>query len=258
MRQAGRRLGQSGEPGLQGLSDALSDAADSLENGQISQQQARQLAEQLQQARATGEQMARDREALERAQRLAGAIEGARQQLGQGNPAGQSSQQGDGDGDGDGDGNGQGKGSRFENEGRAGAGGEGQGGAAGSGSQAGAGHTWEDQGERPGGPAGGGEGSNDRSSEREEGQHIDDFEKLYEAVRLAGAESVVAGTNSRLHEAGRVDELEYRLTTAEEAATTGRVDVPEAYKDAASAAIDAEPIPPAYRNAVRDYFGEIE
>jgi len=242
MRRAGEELARSGDPALSGAGQALQDAAEQAEaGGELSPEQIQQLSEQLEQARAAGRQMQQDAEALERAQRLAGAIEGARQQLGEGDPAGQSSQ-GPGDGPGEG----------------AEGGGEGPGGGLGAGSRAGAeGHTWEDQGEAP--PAGPGEGgAGDRTSDRSEGQHIDDFEKFYEAVRLEGARSLVAGTDSQLNEAGRVDELEYRLTTAEESASTGRVALPDGYRDAASAAIEAETIPPAYRNAVKDYFAEMQ
>lgn len=257
MQRAGEQLSESGDPALQGAGEALREAAsEARAGGRLSEQRKADLAEQLRQAREAGARMAEDREALERAQRLAGAVEGARQQLGGGDPAGRSSQQpGDGASGPSGGADGEGQGSRSESgEGS----GSGEGGGVGAGDGVGAsGHTWEDEGERSGGSAGAG-GQEDRTSSRREGQHIDDFEKFYEAVRLEGATPLVAGTNAQLHEAGQVDELEYRLTTAEETASIGRVTLPDTYREAASAAIDAEPIPPAYRSAVRDYFGEME
>lgn len=254
MRQAGEQLSGSNDPGVAGAGEALKQASEAAANGELSPAQAEQLAEQLQQAREAGRRMAEDREALERAQRLAGAIEGARQQLGEGDPAGQSSQ-GEGQG---GDGTeGEGEGAT-EGSGENGGPGGGQSQGRGKGGpNAGQGHTWEDQGEHEGSNQAAGNGD-ERQSDRKDGQHIDDFEKFYEAVRLKGAKPLVAGTNSVLDESGKVDELEYRLTTAEESATVGRVDLPDAYREAASAAIEAEPIPPAYKNAVRDYFAEMD
>ncbi len=240
MRSAGEELAGASDPALKQAGQALQDAAaEAGEGGDgLSPEEAQELAEQLARAKAAGEQLKRDRAALERSQELNGAMESARQRLG-GEPR-VSGGEGEGEGEGQGEGEGEGEG---QGEGQAKTPGNGPGSA----------HTWEDEGEfasdRPGG-----EGSTKPAGERDH-QQIDDFQRLYEEARLKGARSLVAGTGSQLHEGGRVDELPTRVTSAEEVAGVGLVELPAEARDAATQAVVSEDIPAAYREAVKQYFG---
>ncbi len=181
---------------------------------------------------------------MERAQQIRGAMEGSTQRLGgDGEVAqGESSQQGSGS---------SASGQGAEQQGQ---GGGTQAGAQQPGTSAGAAHTWEDEGEMP---LAAGNDHRETTSDRKQGEQIDDFDKLYEAVRLDDAEALLAGASGRLDDRGHIDELSLRLTEAEEAAKTGTVQLPDAYREAAAEAIEAEPIPPAYREAVKDYFDDM-
>jgi hypothetical protein len=218
----------------------------------MSPEQAEQLARDLQQARDVGEQLQRDQQALDRAQQMNAAMEGSRQRLG-----GEASvERGDGSQDGE-----PGQGEEGEGQGQ---GGPGEGGAQGAGTQqgqgstpgmgAGDGHTWEDEGELPAGAGQVGGGEEDRTDDRTEAKHVDDFEKLYQSVRLDGADALMASVDDEIDESGRVDELTTRLTGAEEDAATAPLQIPAQYRQEASEAIEAEQIPPGYREAVKQYF----
>lgn len=294
LQEAGERLKGSQDPNLRDMGEAMERAGEQLGGEQAPQGQAgqpgspgadgntangggdptpggapRELAEQLARNQELGQRLARDRQALERAQQLAGATERSRQELGgdprvaqgesqpgqqPGQQPGEDPQAGDGTKPGRGTQPGQGAGDGQESGDGQGSG-PGQGGEGASGTSAGDGHTWEDEGERPGGAQG---PQQDRNSDRAGGQHIDDFEKLYEAVRLEGAQALLAGVDGQIDERGRVDELSVRVTEAEEAAKVGRVDLPATYRDEAAEAIEAEPIPPAYKEAVKRYFDSME
>ncbi|MCB9697626.1 MAG: hypothetical protein H6738_12665 [Alphaproteobacteria bacterium] len=265
LQRAGEQLAQSADPSLQQLGEGLKQAGQEAisqpgqqgqqgqgQEGQQGQQgqeagdpggltpaEAQELAKQLQQAKQAAQQMQRDRQALERSQELNAEMEAARQRLG-GEP-GVSQGEGEGEGQGqEGEGEGQGQG-QAEGEG-----------LGTPGNQAGKGHTWEDQGEFQDHP--GQQGGSASKTERDH-QQIDDFQRLYKEARLKGAKSLVAGTNSQLDDRGRVDELPTRLTSAEEVAKVGTVELPDEVRQAATQAVEAEEIPAAYRDAVKEYFG---
>jgi hypothetical protein len=257
--QAGKRLAQSGDPGVQQLGQGLQQAADRMtggdqaggagQSGGLSPQDAAELAQQLKDAQQLGQQLARDQAALERSQELAGALEGSRQRLG-GDPQvaqGQSS---------GGDSPGQGGGPPQDGQGGQGTGQDGTSSAA-NGAAGGVGkdgHTWEDQGDFGVGDSLGGD-KNDPS--RSGGQRIDDFRKLYAAQRLAGAQSLMAGVDGQVDPNGKVDQLVVHLTDGDERATTPSVDVPASYRSQAAEAIEGEKVPPAYQEAVKDYFDQL-
>jgi hypothetical protein len=117
------------------------------------------------------------------------------------------------------------------------------------------GHTWEDQGEHRS-PDHAVEA--DRQSDRRTGAHLDDFERLYEGLRLQGAQSLLAGADGVIDEDGHVDQLPVRLTAGDEDAAAPTVELPAGYRDEAAEAIDADPIPPAYRHAVKEYFDAMD
>jgi hypothetical protein len=248
---AGDRAGNPGPDGKPGSEPAGGPQGAQSSGSGLSPQQAAQLAQELQQAQSLGQQLAQDQAALQRSQALNGALEGSRQRLGgdpqvaggesssgrgqgQGEPSGQGQSSGDGDGQGTGAGQG-------DPNGSAGA-------ANGVGTS---GHTWEDQGEFSGGSS---EGPRDRFSDRRGGTHVDDFEKLYQEMRLAGAQSLLAGVDGQVDDQGHVDQLPIRITTGDEDATAPSVEMPAAFRDQAVEAIEAEPVPPAYEQAVKRYF----
>lgn len=288
LEQAGKQLAQSGDPSMQQAGEALEQAAKAARGesgeqgsgeqqgegeqgegqqgegsagqqggeGGLSKEDAEQLAKALEQARSAGDQLARDKEALERSQELNGALEGSRQRLGGDPSVDEGEGEGDGEGEsgnqsGDGEGNGQG-----ENAGE----GEGEGSGAGmgqAGSGAGQGHTWEDQGEFDK-PEGGDDNRGDRTNDRDEGQVINDFERLYRSVRDEDAEHLLTSVKGAMDESGHVDELPIRLTTSDETAQTAAVQLPAGYREAAAEAVTSEQVPPGYREAVKQYFDEME
>jgi hypothetical protein len=247
LERAGRELASSTDPSLRQAGEAMQEAGESMQQGDgtLSPEQQQALADELAKARETGRQLANDREAMRRSQEAAAAVESARQRLG-----GEASvEQGEGEGEGEGEGQGEGEG-----EGQ----GEGEGEQPGSGppgNSPGAGHTWEDQGEFGDEP--GKEGTATAGKEKTHEQ-IDDFQKLYEELRLEGAKSLVTGTGSQLNDQGRVDVVETRLTTAEEVARAGAVELPAGYRDAATEAVQGEQVPAGYRDVVKQYFDGME
>ncbi|MEZ4235056.1 MAG: hypothetical protein R3F59_02615 [Myxococcota bacterium] len=73
-------------------------------------------------------------------------------------------------------------------------------------------------------------------------------------MRLKNAHSLLAGADGQLDDRGQVDQLPIRITTGDEDAATGSVEIPAGYRDEAAEAIEAEPVPPAYEQAVKQYF----
>ena len=231
--------GTSGTPG-EGSPSQGSPSQGGPSGGGMSPEQAQALATELARAQQLGRQLANDQAALQRSQALNGALEGARQRLGgEAQVAGGQASQGQGS-PGAGDGREPGSGT-----------GAGAPGGGGVGTGAGtSGHTWEDEGES----RGGGGPAEDRFTDRRGGRHVDDFQQLYDELRLAGAQSLLAGTEGQIDEQGRIDQLPIRITTGDEDAATPSVQIPAAWRDEAVEAIEAEPVPPAYEEAVKQYF----
>lgn len=298
MDQAGKALSNSSDPSVQQAGEAMRDAAQQMsanpqqgqaqqgegQNGQggqsgqdsqggesgqgqqsggqqgqgsggLSPEQAKQLSEALSQARQTGEQLQKDREAMQRSQELNGALEGSRQRLG-GEPSTDDGQSGEESGDGEGNQSGTGQGNR-DGEGD-GQGGEGQGEGMGmAGSGVGSGHTWEDQGEFTD-ASNGSDLNGQRTGDRDEGQVIDDFERLYKSVRDEDAQHLVTSVEGELDETGHIDQLPIRLTESDETASASTVQLPANYREAAAEAVTSEQVPPGYREAVKQYFDEME
>ena len=121
--------------------------------------------------------------------------------------------------------------------------------------QAGSGHTWEDE-----GTFNSNQGFQDanRQNSRTTGQEIDDFQQFYRPVRLDGAESLVAGVDGQIDDRGHVDELPSRLTGSSERSDGKLLDVPDGYRDAADQALNAERVPPGYRDVVKKYFDAMQ
>jgi hypothetical protein len=267
---AGEQLAKSSDPSLRQAGEAMQQAAGqmapggdrtpadarSTDPGQggegLTPQEAEALADQLRQAKELGKKLQQDKAALQRSQEIAGALEGSRQRLG-GQPGvagGQSSSEGDpgtpasGEGQGGGD--------------QPGAGGPEGGAQAGASASSGFspdGHTWEDQG---GYTSAGKAQEADRFDARRAGQQIDDFRKLYGAQRLDGADALLAGVDGKNDPTGQVDQLPMRLTSGVERATTPSVDLPATYRAEATEAIEAERVPPAYEQAVKQYFDQMD
>lgn len=256
LQRAGEQLQRSGDPSLQQAGEALEQAGEQLaqQQGQgqaqgqsegqdpsggsppLSPEQAADLQEALERQRDLGERLARDRERLQQAQDMQGAVGGAQERLQAG--AGAGAEEGEGEGEGE----------------PAEAMAQGMGGGGGG---AGADHTWEDEGEFDPDPS----FQDGRSAElrQEQGpqgdaEHIDDFEKFYAPHRLDDVEALLATAEGQLDEAGRIDTLVTRLTESDETAEAPTLDLPTAYREAATEAIEAERIPPAYRDAVKHYF----
>ena len=248
--------GQSGEQGEQGDGGQTGEGQQSGGNqsgsgeGGLSPQETQQLAEALEQARQAGEQLQQDREAMERSQELNGALEGSRQRLG-GEPSTD-------DGEGQGEGNQSGSGEEGGEGSGEGDGGEGSGEGMGmAGNGAGGGHTWEDQGEFT--DSDGDDLAGQRNQARDdEGQVIDDFERLYRSVRDEDAQHLVTSVKGQLDESGHIDQLPIRLTESDETAQASTVQLPSGYREAAAEAVTSEQVPPGYREAVKQYFDGME
>jgi hypothetical protein len=193
----------------------------------------------LEQQRDLGERLERDREKLEQARQMQGAVQGAQERMG--GPDGEGSTgQGAGEGEGEGEGEG-GQGVAME---------QGMGGGAG----AGAGHTWEDEGEFTAEQAFQDGAAQTREGGGEEAEHIDDFEQFYAPHRIDDAQALLAAEEGSLDEGGQIDTLVTRLTESDETAERPTLQLPDTYREAATEAIEAERIPPAYREAVKAYF----
>jgi hypothetical protein len=94
----------------------------------------------------------------------------------------------------------------------------------------------------------------DSSKRTDDGRVIDDFEQLYKAIRLAGAEQLIANAPGQFDETGHSDTLPTRVTGSDETVQTDAVALPEAYQEAAAEAMHNDQVPPAYREAVKTYF----
>ena len=208
-----------------------------------------QLSQQLRQAQSAAQQARQDAQRLEQSQRVNGALEASQQRLGQqsgvseGQGQGQQGQQGQaqGQGAGQGQGHGQGQGQAVT-----------QGNPA---SRAGNGHTWEDEGTYD---SNGSHQDANRNTSRTTGQDIDDFEQFYAPVRMDGAETLTAGVDGTIDEDGHVDELPSRLTGSTERSEGTLLSVPDQYREAADQALNAERVPPGYRDVVKRYFDAME
>jgi len=247
LKQAGNAMKETGQQVAEGSKSAEGqagerpDGAEAAQSGneKMSQEQIQQMSEQLAKARELGEQLQSDQKALDRAQKLNGAMEASKQRLGGDSEvaSGESSE-----------------GSEGSEGGEGGEGGE-EGQAGKAGQQAGPNHTWEDQGEHD---AGKGQQHEDRNSDSTEGEVIDDYEKLYASVRMENADALLASVKGQVDENGQIDELHTKLTGAEEDATVDGIELPAQYREAAAEAMSAEEIPPGYRDAVKQYFDEME
>lgn len=298
MRQAGQSLRSASDPSMQGAGEALEAAGQELEqqgtgqqgqgqqgqgqqgeNGQqgeqgqqgtgqqgageggLSQERVEQLQEQLRQAQQVSEQLQQDGKALERAQRINGALEASKQRLGgeaseqQGESSqGQGQQGADGQGQGQDDGQGSGQ---QQGQGN-GQGGDNQGQGQGPANGAGNGHTWEDEGESFGQQEFQDSDRNDASRTDASNKHIDDFQRLYDPDRLQNVDALIASEKGQIDEQGHQDVLPTRRTGSEETSGQKLVDAPETYTRAAQDAIANETVPPGYRNAVKQYFDQME
>ena len=268
--QAGQRLQQSADPSLAQAGEALQQAGEAMKPGEgsqaggeatgsdagggLSSEDAAALKDALDQARQTGQQLQQDEAALRRSQELNGALESSRQQLGgeprvdegqSKSPSSRSASECE---------NGEGESGECEN----GEGNDQRNGGPSQNTMSGVGdqHTWEDEGAFQVSQEDGLNGQ--RQSDRSEGRTIDDFEKLYRSLRVQDAEHLVTSAEGQLDEAGQVDELPTRITGADETSQQISLDVPAAYAEAAAEAIRAEAIPPGYREAVKQYFDEVD
>jgi hypothetical protein len=86
----------------------------------------------------------------------------------------------------------------------------------------------------------------------------DDFEQLYEALQLEGADTLLVSQQGSIDERGHIDDLPTRVTGSDQRADRILLDVPDAYTEAAAAALNNERVPPGYRAAVKDYFDSME
>lgn len=256
LKRAGEALGEAASQMASGRSEAADDGEGDGASGPgrpdagqpggrpLSQAEAKALGEQLAAANEAGARLARDEAALERSQQLNGALEGARQRLGGDARVSAGHMAGAGQGEEGPPGSGDGPGGAASPDHRA----DGASTAAGQG-----GHTWEDQGEFSGQAHGDG-ADGDRMSDRQGGQHVDDFQRLYDRMRLQDADALLAGVGGQIDDRGHVDQLPIRITSGDEDAQVGTAQIPAEYRAQAAEAIDAEPIPPAYEQAVKRYF----
>ena len=262
LQQAGEALQRSSEPGMQQAGEAMEQLGQQMQQQAQSGAEGQQgdpaqagsqqgepqagegtgsvdteaLRQALQQQRDLAERLQRDQERLAQAQQMQGAIEGAQERMGE---------EGQGAGGGDGEGEEEGQGQQV---------GVGQGQGAGQG--AGDGHTWEDEGEFDASNEfqDGASAEAPEASKSAEAEHIDDFEKFYAPLRVDDAQALLATAEGELDESGRIDTLVTRLTDSDETAERPTLELPAEYRDAATEAIEAERIPPAYRDAVKGYF----
>src|SRR5690606_38598000 len=116
--------------------------------------------------------------------------------------------------------------------------------------------TWEDEGTS--GDGAGGHRDADRQSDRRGGGELDDFQRLYDPVRLDGAKGLLTSVEGSVDERGQLDVLPTRLTGAEQDASAPRLALPADYRSAADQALSGEKIPAGYREAVKQYFDSME
>jgi len=223
--------GQQGSQGQQGTGGQQ--GSGSQGSGGQGASDLQRLADELERQESLAERLKADGERLAQSQELNGALEGSDQRLG----GGQSLDPGEG-----------------------GTPGEGQpGGPEGAnvgGLDYGVGHTWEDEGTTA--SAGGGHHDADRSSDRVGGKELDDFERLYDPVRLQGSQGLLTGVDGTIDESGHIEVLPTRLTGAHEDASSPLVALPLGYREAADEALSGERVPAGYREAVKQYFDGME
>jgi hypothetical protein len=194
------------------------------------------LADELQRQQDLAERLQQDEEQLARSQQLNGALEGSSQRLGgEGAVAdGASSQNGTGQGGGEGEG-------------------EGEVGVVAT--DYGTGHTWEDQGT---GAADSEHHDAERQTDRVGGQELDDFQRLYDPLRMEGARSLLSSVEGTVDEEGHIDTLPTRLTGGEQDAAAPLITLPDQYREAADQALAGERVPAGYRESVKQYFDSME
>jgi hypothetical protein len=247
LKDAARRLAQSSDPQMRQVGRAMRGAGEQLgregppgggprpadEGSQASEE----LAEELARTKDLADRLRQDGQALDQSQRMNGAMQAAQQRLGQPAERSASSSQAEGPGQGEADeGHGPGQGEGASDWGR--------------------GHTWEEQ-RTPASGLAGAHHDADRTSARQGGQAIDDFEKLYAPVRVEGGQSLLAGVDGHVDVDGHTDTVPVRLSGGEESSQVP-LQVPAAYRDAADEALTHERIPPGYRDAVKRYFDTLE
>lgn len=278
MASAGEQLASSGDPRMQQAGEALEKAAEQLKENAKAAGEGRapspaqeaaaksrmdDLREQVAKAQELGKQLQQDEKALQRAQQTNGALEGSKQRMeGRAEPV-EGEAQGTGAVDPNAGGRQEGTTGEQEAGGREGGqGGQDAQGNDGTSTRAAANrnnrHTWEDEGEI----AADGKGFNDadRSSERtaSAAQHVDDFERLYAPSRLQNADALLAGASGSIDERGEIEIVPTRRTSSDERATRILLDVPDRYAEAAAEAINDESVPAGYRDAVKQYFDQME
>ena len=243
--RASQRLRQSGDPNLQEIADGMQQTSDALSRGDAggTRQAGRDLAESMRNADVpSGPQLEPSAQ-----EQLRGAVKSARQRLEQEGP-GQRGQPAPG---------------RPGAQPSPGQGGSQPGPRAGQGPEApfrqagprvGQQHTWE---EVPPEGVGGQPDRSNRLSAREEGEHLDDFQRLYDAVRLEGAQATLTPEQGQLDPDGELQTMRFRVSRTDETSQLNTVELPARYRQAATSAVEDETIPPAYRRAVQHYFDEM-
>jgi len=230
--EAGQQEAGQQEAGQQGSGQQTAQGGPGSESGGSDLQG---LADELQRQQDLSERLQQDGEQLARSQQLNGALEGSSQRLGgEGAVAdGASSQSGAGEG----------------------GSGEGELGEGLVATDFGTGHTWEDQG------TGGSDVVHhdaDRQTTRAGGQELDDFQRLYDPLRLEGAQSLLTSVEGTVDEDGHIDTLPTRLTGGEQDAAAPLITMPDQYREAADQALTGERVPAGYRESVKRYFDAME
>ena len=77
-------------------------------------------------------------------------------------------------------------------------------------------------------------------------------------MRLEGAETLTVGEDGVVDESGHQDIIHSRLTEGQEDATSPLLSMPPQYREAADKSLNDETIPPAYREAIKNYFDGME
>ncbi|MBW1880372.1 MAG: hypothetical protein JRJ84_18600 [Deltaproteobacteria bacterium] len=228
----GSGQGQQGqEPGEQGSGGETAQGGSGGESGSADMEQ---LARELQRQQDLSERLQQDAEQLARSQQLNGALEGSAQRLGgEGAVAdGASSQNGSGQG-----------------------GSEGESGEGMVATDFGTSHTWEDEGT---GDAGTEHHDAERQTDRTSGQELDDFQRLYDPLRLEGAQGLLTSVEGTVDEEGHIDTLPTRLTGGDQDAAAPLITLPDQYREAADQALAGERVPAGYRESVKQYFDSME
>jgi hypothetical protein len=123
----------------------------------------------------------------------------------------------------------------------------------GAGSGPGKDHSWEEAGSYETGGHNDAWRMSDRTSEWEE-----EFQDLYDAERMRDAQTLLTGLRGELDTEGHIDTMPIRLLPGDgEQVAVPSVAMPEAYREAASDALENEAIPPGYRQQVKEYFDSV-